>query len=98
LKILEKINVYFLVIKKFGFILKIILKYYYYTKLGIGDGDWGLGIGDWPIPNPQSPIIMPWVRFSGKFIISVLIDAAFLAKNKNKDKKLNLFLKFFLNF
>jgi len=28
---------------------------------GLGIGDWGLGIGDWaqyPIPNPQSPLIL----------------------------------------
>jgi len=28
----------------------------------MGIGDWGLGIGDWaqsPIPNPQSPFILP---------------------------------------
>jgi len=37
------------------------------NQMGIGDwglgiGDWGLGIGDWaqsPIPNPQSPCIIP---------------------------------------
>jgi len=38
--------------------IKIINKY----LIGDWDWGWGLGIGDWaqsPIPNPQSPIIIP---------------------------------------
>jgi len=32
----------------------------------MGIGDWGLGIGDWaqyPIPNPQSPILFTVILF-----------------------------------
>jgi len=32
---------------------------------GLGIGDWGLGIGDWglgPIPNPQSPIPIKYLK------------------------------------
>jgi len=31
----------------------------------MGIGDWGLGIGDWglgPIPNPQSPIPINFIK------------------------------------
>jgi hypothetical protein len=34
----------------------------------LGIGDWGLGIG--PIPNPQSPIPNPHIRF---FLIAVVL-------------------------
>jgi len=32
----------------------------------MGIGDWGLGIGDWglgPIPNPQSPFILSFIKW-----------------------------------
>ena len=31
----------------------------------MGIGDWGLGIGDWglgPIPNPQSPYLIKYLK------------------------------------
>ena len=48
-----------------------------FINWGLGIGDWGLGIGDWahsPIPNPQSPKPIIFIKKTGDYkIISNLI-------------------------
>jgi len=37
----------------------------------MGIGDWGLGIGDWglgPIPNPQSPFNIIFIKIDNKIV------------------------------